>query len=126
MTAAPTPDPAEETPPEDTPPGVRAVLQKLAEDARAYARAELDYAKADLINRAAHIGPALIRYAIAAVLALGLVVAAIVAITLWVGQAFGFGWALAGAAIVLGLAIWLIVRAAARHLAEVIRPWQKP
>lgn len=126
MTSAPTPDPAEAPPPEDTPPGVRAVLQKLAEDARAYARAELEYAKADLINRIAHLGPALILYVVAAVLGLGLVVAAIVAITLWVGQAFGFGWALGGAALVLGVAIWLVARAAARHLAEVIRPWQKP
>lgn len=117
--------PSPETP-EDPTPGVRAVLRQLAEDVRAYARAELAYTKAEIGNRIAHIGPALVLYGIAAVLTLGLVVAAIVALTLWAAMHIGFGWALGGAVLILGLAIWQLVRAAARHLAEVIRPWQKP
>ncbi|MFM7027327.1 MAG: phage holin family protein [Chakrabartia sp.] len=107
-------------------PSVRVLLRQLAEDAKAYARAEMDYAKAEVRDRSAHIGPAVALYAGAAVLGLSLIVAIIVAVTIWAGIYLGFVWALIGVVAILGLVIWLLARAAARHVKKVMRPWQKP
>ena len=115
-----------ETPPPNSDPDARTLLRQLAEDATAYARAEADFLKAELGDRTAHLAPALALYAMAAILALGLVLGVIVAATLWAASFIGFGWAMAACIALLGLAIWLLVRAGGRHIAAMLRPWTRP
>lgn len=115
-----------EPPPSGSDPSARVLLRQLAEDATAYARAEAEYLKAELGDRTAHLAPTLALYAVAAILGLGLVLGLIVAATLWAASYIGFGWAMAALAGILGLAIWLLVRAAGRHLQAMLRPWTRP
>lgn len=115
-----------DTPPPEAEPSARLLLRQLAEDATAYARAEADYLKAELGDRTAHLAPMLALYALAALLGLGLVLGLIVAATLWAATYIGFGGAMAAALALLGLAIWLLVRAAGTHLRAMLRPWTRP
>jgi len=115
-----------EPPPTGSDPSARVLLRQLAEDATAYARAEAEYLKAELGERTAHLAPTLALYAMAGILGLGLVLGLIVAATLWAASFIGFGWAMAALLGVLGLAIWLLVRAAGRHLQAMLRPWTRP
>lgn len=121
------PDLMETEPPVDmNEPSVRLLLRQLVNDATDYARAEAAYAKAELGVRGAHVGPALAMFGIATALALGLIVALIVAAIVWIGISIGFFWAMLIVTIVLGLGIVLLVRAGARHFKQAARPWQKP
>ena len=115
-----------ETPPTGSDPSARLLLRQLAEDATAYARAEADFLKAELGDRTAHLAPMLMLYAVAAILGLGLALGVIVAATLWVASYIGFGWAIAAITLSLGLAIWLLVRAAGTHARAILRPWTRP
>lgn len=113
-------------PPPESKPSARALLRQLADDATAYARAEADYLKAELGDRSAHLVPMLTLYAIAAILALGLVLGLIVLGALWTASVIGFGWAMAALLVILGLSIVALVQAAGEHLRAMLRPWDRP
>ena len=118
-------------PPLDPPHGpdaqsARSLLRQLAEDATRYARAEATYLKAEIGDRTSHIAPALALYGVAAILAITLIIAVVVITTLWAGLVFGFGWALLGLILVLGLSVWLLIRAGRQHVEKAMRPWEKP
>lgn len=107
-------------------PGIKALLEQLADDTRSFARAEIGYLKAQAGERAGYALPGLVMIGVAIALAFGTIVALLVGLTFWLSIAVGPGWALL---IVTGLAMiiaWLLVRFGAARLKASISPMDAP
>ncbi len=107
-------------------PSVRALIGQLISDTKDYARAEMEFVRAEVGDRSSHIGPAIGLMAAAAVMLFGALVAALVGITFWIGQSIGLGWAILIVTCLVALLAYALVRAGQRHLQQVTRPWEKP
>lgn len=107
-------------------PSVRALIGQLVDDTKAYARAEMRFVRAEVGDRAAHVGPAVGLVAGACVLLFAGLVAAIVGLTMWVGMMIGLGWAVLIMSTIIALIAYVMARLAARHFSLITRPWEKP
>lgn len=107
-------------------PSVRDLISQLVADTKAYARAEMGYLRAELGDRTSHLGPAVGFMAAAGILAFALVVAIVVGLMIWIGQAIGLGWSILIVSSGFGLLAYLLVRLGLSHLNQVTRPWEKP
>jgi Putative Actinobacterial Holin-X, holin superfamily III len=107
-------------------PSVRALINQLIADTRDYARAEMEFVRAEVGDRTSHIGPAVGLMAGAAVLLFAALIAALVGITFWIGLAIGLGWAILIVTITVAVIAYGLVRVGQRHLQQVTRPWEKP
>lgn len=116
-----------EPPPRDADsPSVRDLIGQLVADTKAYARAEMNYVREELGDRKSHLGPAIGFMAVAGILAFALVVAIVVGLMIWIGQAIGMGWSILIVSAGFGLLAYLLVRLSLSHLNQVTRPWEKP
>ena len=116
-----------EPPPRDADsPSVRDLIGQLVADTKAYARAEMNYVREELGDRKSHLGPAIGFMAVAGLLAFALVVAIVVGLMIWIGQAIGMGWSIMIVSAGFGLLAYLLVRLGLFHLNQVTRPWEKP
>ena len=107
-------------------PSVRALINQLIADTKDYARAEMEFVRAEVGDRTSHIGPAIGLMAGAAVLLFAALIAALVGVTFWIGLAIGLGWAILIVTTVVVLLAYVLVRIGQRHLQQVTRPWEKP
>lgn len=107
-------------------PSVRALINQLIADTKDYARAEMEFVRAEVGDRTSHIGPAIGLMAGAAVLLFAALIAALVGVTFWIGLAIGLGWAILIVTTVVAVLAYVLVRIGQRHLQQVTRPWEKP
>lgn len=107
-------------------PSVRALISQLIADTKAYARAEMEFVRAEVGDRSSHLGPAIGLMAAAALLLFAALVAALVGLTFWIGLAIGLGWGILIVTSVVAILAYVLVRAGQRHLQQVTRPWEKP
>ncbi len=107
-------------------PGVREMISRLVDDTAGYARAEMNYLKAELGDRSSHIGPALGLFGAAIALALALLVALIVGLTIWLGEAIGLGWSILIVTFLGAIGVWLLAIIGSAHIKRAFRPWEKP
>ena len=116
-----------EPPPTDVDgPSVRDLIGQLVADTKAYARAEMGYLRAELGDRTSHLGPAVGLMAVAGILVFALIVAIVVGLMIWIGQAIGMGWSILIVSAGFGLLACILVRMGLSHLNQVTRPWEKP
>ena len=114
-------------PPVDThEPSIRHLVTQLIEDTAGYARAEVEFFRAELGDRGRHLAPAIYLCIGAAIAGFALIISVLVVATLWLGLAIGFGWAILIVTLVLSGAIGLLVRSARAHLQKATRPWTRP
>lgn len=107
-------------------PSVRDLIGQLVADTKDYARAEMDYLRAELGDRTSHLGPAVGLMAVAVVLLFAVIIAVVVGLMIWIGQAIGMGWSILIVSAGFGLLAYVLVRLGLRHLDQVTRPWEKP
>lgn len=107
-------------------PSVRVLITQLISDTKAYARAEMEFVRAEVGDRTSHIGPAIGLMVGAAVLLFATLIAALVGLTFWIGLATGLGWAILIVTITVGSIAYGMVRVGQRHVQQITRPWEKP
>lgn len=107
-------------------PSVRALINQLIADTKDYARAEMEFVRAEVGDRSSHLGPAIGLMVGAALLLFAALVAALVGLTFWIGLAIGLGWGILIVTVIVCLGAYVLVRVGQRHLHEVTRPWEKP
>lgn len=116
-----------EPPPTDVDgPSVRDLIGQLVADTKDYARAEMNYVREELGDRKSHLGPAIGFIAFAGILAFALIVAIVVCLMIWIGQALGMRWSILIVSAGFGLLAYILVRLGLSHLNQVTRPWEKP
>ncbi len=97
----------ESPPPSDADkPTIKTLLGQLANDTSDFARAEIDYLRAQAGERASYALPGLIMLGLAASLGFGAIVALLVGLCFWLAVSMGTGWAvliIVGGAAVLAL-----------------------
>ena len=86
-------DPTPPRPEPDEKPDLRTLLAQLADDTSAFAKAEIDVLKAEAGERASHIVPGLALIGAGIALALGVLVASLVGIIIWLTPIIGASWA---------------------------------
>lgn len=107
-------------------PSVRVLIGQLVDDTKAYARAEMQFVRAEVGDRASHIGPAIGLLAGAFVILFAGLVAAIVGLTVWLGMLIGLGWSVLIVSASIAVIAFVMARVAARHVSLLTRPWEKP
>ena len=107
-------------------PSVRALISQLIADTKDYARAEMEFVRAEVGDRSSHIGPAAGLIVGAALLLFAALVAALVGLTFWIGIAIGLGWGILIVTTVVALLAYVLVRIGQGHLRQITRPWEKP
>jgi uncharacterized protein YacL len=90
MTEQPAPEP--ELP--ETRPDIRSLFEQLSSDTASFARAEVRVLKAQVGERAAFAAPAMILFVAGVALIIGVVIALLLGVMLWLAPALGFGWAI--------------------------------
>ncbi len=113
-------------PPDVDGPSVRDLIGQLVADTKDYARAEMDYLRAELGDRTSHLGPAVGAMVGAAILVFAIIIAVIIGLMIWLGQAIGMGWSILIVSAGFSLLAYALVRLGLRHLHQVTRPWEKP
>lgn len=105
---------------------VRDLIGQLVADTKSYARAEMEFVRAEVGDRTSHFGPAAGLLTGAAILLLAALVAVMVGLMFWIGLATGLGWAILIVASASGLLATILIRLGLRHLGQITRPWEKP
>jgi Putative Actinobacterial Holin-X, holin superfamily III len=83
-------------------PTIKMLLGQLANDTSDFARAEIDYLRAQAGERASFALPGLLMVGVAAALGFGAIIALLIGLIWLIGERLGMGWALL---IVIGAAI---------------------
>lgn len=117
---------AEQPPTDFDGPSVRDLIGQLVADTIDYARAEMNYLRAELGDRTSHLGPAIGLMAGAAVLVFAVIIAVVVGLMIWIGLAIGMGWSILVVSVGFSLLAFILVRIGQKHLEHVTRPWEKP
>ncbi len=98
------------------------LLGQLASDSSAFARAELDYLRAQAGERTSYAVPGLIMIGAGIALGFGAIVALLIGLVWWIGASIGLGWALL---IVIGVAVAVtltIMNFGAKRLKDALKP----